>query len=347
MILSLLGRRMPKPVHEASRLRLQLSVSALVIVTVVLAAGQASGGSAAKPPWGEVLNGLRMRVTTPAAGPDGVVVYRRGKTVPLEIEIENVGKAAIPVNKLSPLRSFKVVDLEGERIGVQGYLPARMISWRKTSDALLPGEKQRDVVYLERMRWRLPDGTGKRIRILMQLPTQKPVPNQLPVNAYANPITVDLQDSPFENSLKSADLPTEWQDNMEIEYVENGLFFGYMGVRIDGRGRVTTLGHRLRQGELIREGRFEYVLDAFELHEFMHRLKRFKIERLNPYHGKRYATDLVQVHLCIAAGAHTLVGDYEVFGDQTPDVAEFRKLMRGVLANMKPVVQQDTGDAAP
>ncbi|MCP4454143.1 MAG: hypothetical protein GY809_22000 [Planctomycetes bacterium] len=76
------------------------------------------------------------------------------------------------------------------------------------------------------------------------------------------------------------------------------------------------------------------MLDAFELDEFMHLLKRLEIERLNKFDRKMYATDLVHVHLCITAGPQTLVGEYEVFGDKTPKVAEFRRLMRRVLANM-------------
>ncbi len=334
-------------VRAVSRLPAPLVAGLLVVVTLAGPRHAHRESKPATPPWGEVLNGVRMRVTAPTAGADGVVVYRRGKSVPLEIEIENVSKSVIPLSQLSRVRSFKVVDLAGKRLGVQGYLWAHVNSWPKAASALLPGDRIRDVVYLERMRWRLPKETGKHIRILMQLPTQKQVPNQLPINAYANPITVELQDSPFEHSLKSADLPDVWWDNMEIEYVESGMFFGYMGVHIDGRGRVTTLGSRLRREEQIRDGRFEYVLDAVELDEFMRLLKRFEIERLNRYDQKRYATDQVHIHLCIAAGPHTLVGEFEVFGDKTPEVVAFRKLMREVLAHMTPAGQQNASDRTP
>jgi hypothetical protein len=114
---------------------------------------------AVEQPWGEVLNGLRMRVNAATALIDGTVIYQRGKSVPLEVEIENVSDEAIPLSRLFCITPFKVVDLKGERIGVQGYCISHIPPWQNASDVLQPSGKVHDVVYLERMRWKVPEGT--------------------------------------------------------------------------------------------------------------------------------------------------------------------------------------------
>lgn len=291
--------------------------------------------SAPERPWGEELNGLRMRVTTPSADPDGVVEYRRGRSVPLDIEIENVGPDPIPLKTLHGL-SFKVTDLRGKRIGVQGYLWSHISPWLMAQGDLAPGRRTRDRVYLERLHWRLPEGADRRINLLFRLPTQKPVPGKLSIEAYANPITILMIDSPFDHPLKSAELPDAWTPDLEIEYVENGMFFGSLHLRIDGKGQVTAIGSRLQKDSLVGNGRFGFQLTGAQSEEWLRFLKDFRIERLNPYDGKMYATDLVHVHLCIALGGKTLVGEYEVFNFETPEVVAFRERMNDILVKFKP-----------
>ncbi len=321
----------------------------LLAGTVLTAVAMLSLGKAERSrtgqmsPWGEKLNGLRMRVTSPAIGPDGVIVYRRGRSVPLELEIQNVSDRAIPLSDLFSPVSFKVTDQSGERVGVQGYIGAHITPWQMAAGQLEPGESIKDLVYLERMRWRMPEKADKKLNLLLQLPTQRQVPASLPLNAYANPITVEREDSPFQDSLTSADLPDAWTQDMEIEYREAGMFFGNMAVRIDGKGNVTAVGSRLRSDEPVGNGRFEYVLKKPELDELARLLKEFKIERLNKYEGKMFATDLVHLHLSIALGPKTLAGEYEVFGDKTPEVVQFRTLIRGILAKMKPATAASNG----
>jgi hypothetical protein len=291
--------------------------------------------SAPENPWGETLNGMRMRVTAPSAGPDGVVEYRRGRMVPLDLEIENVGPDPIPLKTIHA-PSFKIMDLRGNRIGVQGYLLSHIPPWQMASGDLAPGQGIRDRVYLERLHWRLPDGADRKINLLFQLPTPKSVPNQLSINADANPVTVMMIDSPFDHPLKSSDLPDSWTKDLEIEYVESGFFFGSLQVRIDGTGRVTANGARLRDDSTLGNGRFEFQLTPAQSDEWVRLLKGFWIERLNPYDGKRYASDLVQIHLCIALGGNTLVGQYEDHGLETPEVVAFRELINTMLAKLKP-----------
>jgi hypothetical protein len=186
--------------------------------------------------------------------------------------------------------------------------------------------------------------TAKSVTLHFQLPTQRVVPGKLPINKYSNPITIQLKDSPFEHLLKSEDLPEKWTEDINIVYREIGSFSGNLAMHIDGRGRVTTVGNRLRTDAPILSGRHEYVLERPELDHLMRELREFKIERVNVYDRKMFATDLVHVHLSLAEGGHVFSGEYELFGSKTKPVLALQKIMQASLAETVSANRQDVLD---
>jgi beta-lactamase regulating signal transducer with metallopeptidase domain len=275
--------------------------------------------------WCEPLNGLRMRVTAPEG-----TVYKRGISLPLVLEIQNVSDKPIAFNKFLRL-DFKVTDQKDERVGVQGYLHDHMPAWENTKDSLQPGQIIKDTCYFERLRFNMPSPM-KFIKLQFRLPTQKENPGFLPIDEYSNPVTIQLIDQPFKHLLKSEDLPEEWTKEMELVYREGGsIFYGDIAIRIDGNGRMTTVGYRAGGDQPAIDGRHEYLLEPFELNELLKSLREFEIERLNEYDNKIFSVDTLHGYISIAKGADTFSCDCEFFGHETTPTLTFQKLIRQFL----------------
>jgi len=284
-----------------------------------------------RPVWGGPLNGLRMRVTAPEG-----TVYRCGMSLPLVLEIQNVGEQPFPLTRLSMFLSYKFAREKYSRLGVPSVLRHHITGWEGVDGTLEPGEIIRETCYLERLRFKT-DSTEKSFTLRFQIPTQKLLPDQLPIIAFSNPVTIQLEDSPFDHTLKSEDLPETWTDEMNIVYRETGFLLGDIAMHIDGKGRVTTIGRR--PDAPIPHGRREFVPDRDELDELLRRLREFELERLNEYDRKMFGTDHVNVHLSLAKGGHVFSGEYELAGPRTEPVSVLQKMMREFLA--KTVAEKD------
>jgi hypothetical protein len=292
-------------------------------------------------PWGEPLNGLRMRLTTPKG-----TMYSRGTSLPLVIEIQNVSDQPFPLKQLNSILQFKVTDQQNQRIGIQGILDGHITNWESLDGVLKPDEIITDTCYIERLKWRM-SSTAESIVMHFLLPTQKEGPEKFTITEYSNPVTIQLKDSPYEHLLKSQDLPEKWTEDIDIVYREmGGIFMGSMAMHIDGKGRATIIGYKSpRKPELqIPIGRYEYVLEYSELNKLIKSLREFKIERLNEYEDKMYATDLMDICFSLAKAGQTFVGKYEVFEPKTEPVVALQTLMRQfitkIVAESKKVIVQ-------
>jgi len=63
-------------------------------------------------------------------------------------------------------------------------------------------------------------------------------------------------------------------------------------------------------------------------------LQEFKIERLNEFNGKMYATDLMQIEFSLSNAGNTFHGSYEVFGSKTQPVMDLQNLMRQFITKI-------------
>ncbi len=271
-------------------------------------------------PWGKELNGLRMRLTTPKGN-----VYKRDVSFPLVIEIQNVSEQSIPFNKLDRFLDFKLTNPQNQRIGVQG---GHISSWEAAEGVIKPGEIISDIFYMERYKWNIPSDTNS---IIMQfrLPIQKEIPGQLPINEYSNPVTIKLEDNPFGDTLVSNDLPEKWEEDIDIVYREmGGIFYGNLAMHLNGKGIATIIVNGLNQRLPFPTGRHEYILEQSELDQLINNLRQFRIERLNEYNGKMFATDLMEIQFSISKASNTFYGRYEEFGEKTQPVVDLLNLMR-------------------
>ncbi len=279
--------------------------------------------------WGEPLNGLRMRVTLP-----GRDVYTEGSSVPFFLELQNIEEQSVKLNLLIPYLRYQIQDIKGNLIG-NGAAYEHLTVWEGDSRELGAGVIKNEVCYLQKLR--LPEKTPNEFQIRFELPTQKEVPNQLPITGYSNSVKIKLQ-SPIHHSLRSEDLPNEWEEHMTLTYREGGsIWYGNFAMQIAGNGQITLVATGLnRQKNIeIENGKYVYQKPLLELEYLLEKLRGFTIERLNQYDQKRYVTDVNQAWIMIQYKGNVFLGAYQEFQKKCPEVIEFQKIMHDFIKRVQ------------
>lgn len=274
--------------------------------------------------WGEPLNGLRMAVTLP-----GRDVYSDGSSVPFFLELQNIENQSVKLNSLVPYLRYQIQDMKGNLIN-NGTAYEHLTNWEGDSRELAAGVIINEICYLERMR--LPENIPNEFQIRFELPTQKQVPNQLPINGYSNLVKIKLDD-PLRCSLKSSDLPTVWNESMSLTYREGGsIWFGNLAIQIDGTGQITLVATGINRQQIeIENGKYIYQKPLFELDYLLEKLRGFTIERLNQYNQKRYAIDVPKAWVMIEYKGKVFLGEYQEFQKECPEVIEFQEIMHDFI----------------
>ncbi|NLW83788.1 MAG: hypothetical protein GXY41_05205 [Phycisphaerae bacterium] len=281
------------------------------------------------PPWGESLNNLRMRATLPGGN-----VYKKGGTVPIQIEVQNIGSEPIPLSSLHPYLQCDVHDLEGNRIGVTLSSYGHITPWEGSGGNLDPGAILKHLCHLERLR--IPAITPSEIQLRFELPTIQLVPDQLPIRKYSNPLSVVVND-PIEFALKSSDLPEKWDEHLTLIYREGGsIFWGEFVLEVRPSGDATLIVSGRNRTEIgVENGTYQYRSLSSELDRLLNRLRDFTIEKMNPHDRRMYAVDLVEVHVMISYKGKTYLGSYQPDHLISPEVVEFQQIIHDFINDLK------------
>ena len=139
----------------------------------------------AEAAWSEPFFGMRIRTTAPSG-----TRYQHGKSLPLLVELQNVGDAAIRLSDLHPYCRIEVADEKGGWLG----LAARTVEitpWERSSGTLAPQASLRWTVHFDRLRLNKP-ATGKTVQVRISIPRQLQEPNQLPRTVYSPPVALKI-----------------------------------------------------------------------------------------------------------------------------------------------------------
>lgn len=282
--------------------------------------------------WGEPLNDIRMRLTSPQGN-----IYKRDISLPLILEVRNVGRQPVPLQKLNGMLTLKVTDINNNII-VVGDLCGHIKPWEFNEGYLPPGKTIIDTYYLERLKFHTQQPLTS-INLQFALLTNKIIPGSPPVQQYqySNAVTIRLEDLPFEHSLTSKDLPEKWTDDIDITYGESGgMFPNYFGIHIDGKGRVTTVSSWPHKGPPIMKGRHQCVLDNNDLDNFLHQLREFNIDKLKACDDKERGADLMYSCLSIAVGGKVFAGQYVLAGSQNRPALTFSGIIWHLTTKLRP-----------
>jgi hypothetical protein len=298
----------------ANKLR---SAAAVLLAGGLVAVGMgvlASPQAAAEPPradrageapWGEAVNGWRMRLTLPASNE-----YRRTAPLPMLLEVENVSGGALALDSLGFWNPDVDVTEAGKRLIVRPLIDVS--PWEGRHDALPASSVIKWTLDFNRLRFARPPlkaGTTVQVRVRQVLPSDAARRADAP-QLLSNEVAVNLKDDHPAVMAGAADLPEKWTDGMLLVYREHIPLIGYSALRIDGDGRVWVTGTTLERARANRTPlvRTEVVVDRDRLNRLMRFLWDQKVWELAEVAPDDIAyPDEGEIRLSIGAGHGTLV----------------------------------------
>jgi beta-lactamase regulating signal transducer with metallopeptidase domain len=333
------GKRSRRAVTRAAALGSILALAALLMPLAVMrpmvqaeqAAAVAAAGSsnaADEVAWSEALNGLRVRLTAPSG-----TVYRRRATLPLFVEVQNVGDKPIPFSRFSPQVRILAADAKGARMGIPGS--PELTPWEGRTDSLAPSDTVHWTVWFDRLRFVKPVERGSSLDLKVSAPTQLVEPGKLPKEVYSAPVTIQIKDE-FPSLLSETDLAGEWTGATDLTFWEGMGLRGHRAMHIDGQGRVTMLSGMGKNSDgLMPPGRTEVILDKQRLDRLAKLLRDQQVWKLAAVKSNIAYPDEEEIRLSLANGGTSLVGDYpwHVAKDQ-PSLMALRTEMHALVADV-------------
>jgi RNA polymerase sigma factor (sigma-70 family) len=290
--------------------------------------GNQAGGGDREPPWGEAVNGWRLRVTTPA-GTD----YRAKTPLPLLLELQNASGAPLSLGLLAPSAEPEVTDDAGKPLVARPVIDVS--PWEGRRDRLPAGASLKWAVDLDRLRFAtepLKAGTGLRIRFWLAVRDETPGGQRL----FSNEVSLKLRDDHPSVLAGEADLPPKWAGSTVFVYREHRGMLGYDALRIDGEGRAVFVTVGVGKGNAAPAGptRTEAVLDRERLDRLAGSLRDRKVWELADAAGLA-APDEGELRLAVGAGRGSLVAS---FPDSTVRGRPKLQELRAEMENLKAVV---------
>ncbi len=302
-----------KQVRRLSRLALIATVLGAVISLALAAAlplGEKTGNREEGTPseWGAVIGGLRMKLSAPERN-----VSRRGRPLPLLLEVENVGTIPVPFKEWG-YAGAQVIDQTGERLVVKAPIAIRPWEGRR-DDALASGAGMKWTVWFDRLRFRKGLKVGSTIKLRFRLPWRTRTPTKAEgtpplLQVFSNWVDITVEEK-HPTVLQAGDLPGHWADSMDLVYVEGGVMMGSRAMHIAGDGRVTVVRSRYGTADpLLPPGRYETRLDRKHLDAVAKFLRGREIWKLATVKTEDPGIDEPEIRLSIASGGASLVRSF-------------------------------------
>lgn len=257
--------------------------------------------------WGEPLLGVRMRLTAPRGNE-----YRRGKRLPLTVEMQNITDQPIPYPDLAPYCDFKVFTKDGDWLGI-ARRAVSISPWEGADGALSPKQVLRWHVWFDRMRLNKPVPAGVTVQLRVGVPRQIIESGKLPRTNYSKPVSLKMVDAPpidlrednNPRQLTQEDVTGRWREEMDVVYREaGGLFLRSLAIHVDGHGNVTMLNC----GGV--KGRSTTRFNRDRLDELATRLREMKIWELSDVKWRLTNPDEGEVRIALTYGGSAIVGDF-------------------------------------
>jgi hypothetical protein len=319
-------------------------------------AGPAAGeeGTPEKPgedcgpevPWGETVDGWRMRLTTPSG-----TEYRWNTPLPLLLEVQNASEGLLALESLGWWNPDPEVTADGKRLVARPLIDVS--PWEGRRDDLPAGASIKRAVDFERLRFSgepVKAGAAVRVRFRLSLPGKAPkgAPGAAAApRLFSNEVSLKLKDDHPSVMAGEADLPPKWADSTELVYQEHAPLMGYSALRIDGAGRawLVTVGRGKGQAGPAGPVRTEAVLGRDRLDQLARFLRDQKVWELADLSQADIAfPDEGEIRLSLGAGRGSLVGsfpDHSVRGQ--PKLLALKAEMAKVMA----LVREEAAAKAP
>jgi RNA polymerase sigma factor (sigma-70 family) len=297
---------------------------------------QKEAGPTIEVPWGETVEGWRLRVTMPSG-----TEYRRNKPMPLLLELQNDSKGPLPLGPLAWYVDPEVTE-NGKRLVARPLIDVS--PWEGRRDEVPAGASVKWTVDFDRIRFSkqpLKAGTALQVRFRARMqdegPKGKPLagPQRL---LLSNEVSLKLKDDHPSIMAGQADLAPKWTDTTELvyrEYVPLGVKSGF-ALRIDGTGRVWLMSAgekgQAGPGGLVRT---EVVLNRDRLDRLAEFLRDNKVWELADLPAEIAAIDGGEIRLSIGSGHGSLVRTFpdSMFRKQ-PTLLTLQREMEDVKATV-------------
>lgn len=289
-----------------------------------------------EPPWGETVEGLRMRLTA-VRGTE----YRRGMVLPLTVELQNVGEKPVAFNR------FCGVTAEAKTEKNIAYIAAGPADypWDGRKGALAPGEVARWTQRFDQLRYQrfdefkykyeIPPAGSKldlrfRATVLRENAAQEK--NYEPLQVDSNWIRMDLKDAP-DCPLTKDNMPDKWRDELDFRYGEGAGIGGNLGMHISGDGRVTLVVGPGPAAWFFSQGRYEAKLEKGRLDELAKSLRELEVWKLADTELEMPRPDEFVIGLILSSGGYSLQCSCpQHVWNERPQILELRKITRRLLS---------------
>jgi hypothetical protein len=225
-------------------------------------------------PWGEPLNGLRMRVIAQSG-----TEYVRMQSLPLAIEIQNISITGFPIHRLPVGVRAEATDESGKTLDL--IEPVTISPWHGRPGDLSAGSTVQLTLWFSSFKFVNPPKAGSVIKLCFVLPTrdQISVPSDGTARLFlvkSNTIQITLKDiPPFR--LGAGNVPEKWYAFMDFVYREDYSKPGiYKTVHINRDGYTTIVSSNAG----LPSTRMEVVLDSEVLDKLAKLLRDNKVWEL-------------------------------------------------------------------
>jgi uncharacterized protein (TIGR03067 family) len=298
---------------------------------------QKEAGPAIEVPWGETVDGWRLRVTM-ASGAE----YRRNKPMPLLLELQNVSKGPLPLGPLACYVDPEVTE-DGKRLVVRPLIDVS--PWEGRRDEVPAGASVKWKVDFDRIRFSkqpLKAGTSLQVRFRAAMQDEAPKGKAPAAGSqrllFSNEVSLKLKDDHPSIMAGQADLASTWTDSMELvyrEYVPLGVKPGY-ALHIDGAGRVWLVSAggkgQAGPGGLVRT---EVVLNRDRLDRLAKFLRDNKVWELADLPAEIAAIDGGEIRLSVGSGHGSLVRTFpDSMVKKQPTLLALQREMEDVKATV-------------
>jgi hypothetical protein len=285
--------------------------------------------------WGEPSRGLRMRLRAPSG-----TAYRPRASLPLVLELQNVGDRPRPLDKLPRTIQAEATETTGKKLVVMPL--AGPHPWVGRNDSLLPGAVIRWTVPFERLPFTVPPPAATKVSLRFMLPTSE-LEAGGPV--FSNPIQVSVERDPALARLTEADVPDRWGAHMDLFYYDYVPLGGWWSVHVDGAGYVQMAregyaGHK-DSAALPPEGQTQTVVSQEALDKLARLLRQHEIWKASDFFGVSYL-DEGAVILSVASAGAVLMGQLPSHAIvDHPELSALTQAIRGWVTSVLATAKAD------
>ncbi len=251
--------------------------------------------------WGEAVEGLRMRLTTPSGQE-----YARLHTLPLVLELQNISDEAISLSRLPLWPRAEVADEDGNNLVIKE--PVTISPWEGRSGYLAPNAVIRWTEWFDRFGFVDIPKAGSKLQLRFSLPIRakgsKSSTGTAPLHFLrSNPIEIELKDVP-PVPLKAGNVPGQWAAFMDFVYREHSRPGVYRAIHIDSDGYATIVSRNVG----LPCSRMKVVLDREHLDKFAKLLRDNKVWKLAAVKSKTAYPDEGKLSLSLTSAGTSLTG---------------------------------------